>query len=201
MHETVRRLRSVYVLSFLKKAVERLERRPLRAPTLAVWLRAVLLHHATQLMAIANTGNTSAAASQAEALTCLHRTLDARLRSFKPMLKLCGRLDLVMSQVALMQHAHGDGDEGNRAFHEVIEGEDDGDDNDEQAEIEDESERDIDHDDNDKDGNEDKDEDEDEDEDDNNDDDDDDNDDNSDIDDSDGDAEEGGEDSDSEEHD
>ena len=138
MHETVRRLRSVYMLSFLKKAVERLERRPLRAPTLAVWLRAVLLHHATQLMAIANTGNTSAAASQAEALTSLHRTLDARLRSFKPMLKLSGRLDLVMSQVARMQHAQSASDEGDRALHEVIEGEDDDEDDDEEEEEDDE---------------------------------------------------------------
>ncbi|KAJ3194524.1 WD repeat-containing protein 43 [Irineochytrium annulatum] len=89
---TVRRLPARLVVPLLDMLVGRLAARPSRAGALIEWVRAVVVAHAAFLM----TDQTLV-----RHLGALHQTLDARVSTFQRLLKLSGRLDLVMSQIAL----------------------------------------------------------------------------------------------------
>ncbi|KAG2485053.1 hypothetical protein HYH03_016151 [Edaphochlamys debaryana] len=84
---TVARIVPMDAALFLKAAVDRLVSKPNRAAQLVPWIRAVLHHHTAYLMA---------APGVQPALTSLFQAIDARVRLHDPLLRLYGRLGLVL---------------------------------------------------------------------------------------------------------
>ena len=85
---TVRRLPASAVMPLLARLVALLQARPGRGATLAAWLRALLAAHAAFLLALPDL---------VDRLSGLYATLDARLGVHKKLLKLAGRMDLVLA--------------------------------------------------------------------------------------------------------
>lgn len=73
------------------RLMEKFEARPSRGAALVPWLRAVMVQHTAYLMTVPGL---------VHKLARLYQTVDARLVVFKKLLKLSGRLDLVLSQLA-----------------------------------------------------------------------------------------------------
>ncbi|TPX62201.1 hypothetical protein SpCBS45565_g07046 [Spizellomyces sp. 'palustris'] len=119
---TVRRLPPSQVLPLLDQLMLRLQRRPNRARELIEWVRAVVLVHAGYLMSVPNL---------AANLGALYQTIDSRASVFQKLLRLSGRLDLVVSQIALRNRAGANGevqeDEALVVYDEEDEEEEDGD--------------------------------------------------------------------------
>ena len=88
--KTVRRLPTSLVVQFLQAAIPRLESRAGRGASLTPWLRHLLHTHAGYLM--------TAPAAQ-EHLAALSQVIEARVSLLPPLLRLAGRLDLVLSQL------------------------------------------------------------------------------------------------------
>jgi len=79
------------VTPLLRKVVERVQRKPTRSMGQIKWVRALLTQHTALLM------------SQPElvrSLTPLYQLVEARVQTYHKLLKLEGRLDLALSQVA-----------------------------------------------------------------------------------------------------
>lgn len=74
-------------LPLLQAAVDRLVSKPNRAVQLVPWIRAVLHHHTAYLMS---------APGVQPALTSLFQAIDSRVRLHDPLLRLYGRLGLVL---------------------------------------------------------------------------------------------------------
>ncbi|KAI8922261.1 WD40-repeat-containing domain protein, partial [Powellomyces hirtus] len=89
---TVRRLPPSQVIPLLDQLMLRLQKRPNRAKELIEWVRAVVLVHAGYLMSVPHITSS---------LGALYQTLDSRASVFQKLLRLSGRLDLVVSQNAL----------------------------------------------------------------------------------------------------
>jgi len=96
VRNTVMRLPPTLAVRFLTDVVDRLEAKPSRGVTLMVWIRAVLLIHSSYLMTVPDLPNI---------LSGLYNLIDARLAVFPRLLKLSGRLDLLLSQIALKSQA------------------------------------------------------------------------------------------------
>lgn len=92
VRSTVTRLPPVVVGKFLICIVSKLEAKPNRGVMLLVWIRAILLIHTSYLMTVPDL---------ASMLSGLYSLVDARLSVFPRLLKLSGRLDLMLSQIAL----------------------------------------------------------------------------------------------------
>jgi U3 small nucleolar RNA-associated protein 5 len=88
---TVRRLPPEYVLPFLTQVIDRIQSRPSRGVVLFPWVKAVLTLHTAYLMSVPDLPRH---------LSSLYQMVDGRLAIFKKLLKLSGRLDLVMSQIS-----------------------------------------------------------------------------------------------------
>jgi len=101
VRNTVSRLPPVLAVKFLTDIVGKLEARPNRGALLMVWIRAVLLVHASYLMTVPDLP---------KVLAGMYNLVDARLAVFPRLLKLSGRLDLLLSQVVL-QSKETDGEE------------------------------------------------------------------------------------------
>lgn len=101
VRNTVMRLPPTLAVRFLTDVVGRLEAKPSRGVTLMVWIRAVLLIHSSYLMTVPDLPNI---------LSGLYNLIDARLAVFPRLLKLSGRLDLLLSQIALKSQAAPGGD-------------------------------------------------------------------------------------------
>jgi U3 small nucleolar RNA-associated protein 5 len=101
VRNTVMRLPPTLAVRFLTDVVGRLEAKPSRGVTLMVWIRAVLLIHSSYLMTVPDLPNI---------LSGLYNLIDARLAVFPQLLKLSGRLDLLLSQIALKSQAAPGGD-------------------------------------------------------------------------------------------
>eukprot|EP00198_Chlamydomonas_reinhardtii_P003632 XP_001692968.1 predicted protein [Chlamydomonas reinhardtii] len=84
---TVARIVPMDAALFLKAAVDRLVSKPNRAVQLVPWIRAVLHHHTAYLMS---------APGVQPALTSLFQAIDSRVRLHDPLLRLYGRLGLVL---------------------------------------------------------------------------------------------------------
>ncbi|PNH09593.1 WD repeat domain-containing protein [Tetrabaena socialis] len=84
---TVARIVPFDAALFLKAAVDRLVSKPNRAVQLVPWIRAVLHHHTAYLMS---------APGVQPALTSLFQAIDARVKLHDPLLRLYGRLGLVL---------------------------------------------------------------------------------------------------------
>ncbi|KAJ3043999.1 WD repeat-containing protein 43 [Rhizophlyctis rosea] len=112
---TVRRLPSTIVVPFLDEILIRLEKAPSRANDLVEWMRAVLLVHSAYLMTVPHL---------VQQLSGLYRTLDGRCQVFPKLLRVAGRLDLVMSQIRMRNGRGGEREEA-RAMAVYDEEEDD----------------------------------------------------------------------------
>ncbi|GLC46652.1 hypothetical protein PLESTB_001550400 [Pleodorina starrii] len=84
---TVARIVPMDAALFLKAAVDRLVSKPNRAVQLVPWIRAVLHHHTAYLMS---------APGVQPALTSLFQAIDSRVKLHDPLLRLYGRLGLVL---------------------------------------------------------------------------------------------------------
>ncbi|RKO92830.1 WD40-repeat-containing domain protein [Blyttiomyces helicus] len=89
---SVRRLPPSSVIPLLDQLLVRMQRRPNRAVDLIEWIRAVVIAHASYLMSVPHLLGQ---------LSTLYQTLDSHVSVFQKLLRLSGRLDLVMSQIAI----------------------------------------------------------------------------------------------------
>lgn len=90
VQKTVERLSAKYVVGLLEAIVARFERQPSRGVYLTAWLKSLLRTHTSLLMSLPHID---------KKLAGLYSVIDQRLAVFKKLLKLQGRLDLVMAQV------------------------------------------------------------------------------------------------------
>lgn len=88
---SVARLPPPSVLPLLSRLVAKLQAKPTRGLTLSAWLRPLLSTHAGYLLGLPDLP---------DRLGALYSLLDSRLAVHKKLLKLSGRLDLVMAQAA-----------------------------------------------------------------------------------------------------
>eukprot|EP00007_Cunea_sp_BSH-02190019_P005796 CAMPEP_0174240642 /NCGR_PEP_ID=MMETSP0417-20130205/19799_1 /TAXON_ID=242541 /ORGANISM="Mayorella sp, Strain BSH-02190019" /LENGTH=675 /DNA_ID=CAMNT_0015319763 /DNA_START=65 /DNA_END=2089 /DNA_ORIENTATION=- len=88
--ETVDRLPTSFVLPFLTVVVDKFRAKPNRGPVLACWIRQILIRHTAYLMTVPHLSSS---------LSGLYQSIDQRLGSFKKLMQLSGRLDLIMSQI------------------------------------------------------------------------------------------------------
>jgi hypothetical protein len=87
---TVARLEAKFVVQLLRQVVSRFEAKPARGASMARWLRAVMVHHAAAL------ASTPGLVSQ---LAGVYHIVDARLAAYRKLLRLAGRLDLLLGQL------------------------------------------------------------------------------------------------------
>jgi len=92
IHKTVERLPTEYVLPFLNTVIQKFQSRPYMAATLIPWIQSIVMIHTSFLMSINGLHSST--------LSGLYQTIDARLNSFDKLLKLSGRLDLLLSQIS-----------------------------------------------------------------------------------------------------
>eukprot|EP00898_Chlorokybus_atmophyticus_P008777 jgi/Chlat1/8900/Chrsp92S08210 len=92
INNTLRELQPAEAARFLSVAVEKFHSRPNRGAELCPWVRAAVLLHAPYLMSAPDAQRT---------LTDLFAIIDARVKVYKPLLALSGRLDLLMAQIRL----------------------------------------------------------------------------------------------------
>eukprot|EP00051_Salpingoeca_urceolata_P007217 m.95635 g.95635 ORF g.95635 m.95635 type:complete len:659 (-) comp15161_c0_seq2:224-2200(-) len=93
VQSTVARLPKEYVVRFLSGMVSKVQAKPARGLTLLVWIRAVLVVHTSYLMTVPDL---------ASVLASLYSLIDARLNVFPKLLRLSGRLELMLSQVTIV---------------------------------------------------------------------------------------------------
>lgn len=94
IRETVEGLSASCVVQFLTRVINKFEARPARAANLCVWIKVVVEKHA---------GYLTSSQDAVSALGGLHSTVDGRLGVFKRLLKLSGRLDLILSQISMLE--------------------------------------------------------------------------------------------------
>lgn len=87
---TIARLPTTYVLPFLTKVVARFQSTPSRGLQLVHWIRALLSSHTGYLLTVPHL---------IASLETLYTIIDSRLAVYKKMVKLSGRLDLLMAQI------------------------------------------------------------------------------------------------------
>ena len=87
---TVARLPSSCVHPLLITLVEKFQSRPHKSHMLVPWIREILLAHASYLITVPNL---------LDSLAGLYQTVDSRLSCFKRLVKLSGRLELLLAQV------------------------------------------------------------------------------------------------------
>jgi len=92
IQKTVERLPPPFVVPLLTQIIDRFQKNPRRGGALAIWIKFTLTFHAAYLMTVPNL---------VQKLGGLYQTVDSRLAVFKRLLKLSGRLDMIMSQVSL----------------------------------------------------------------------------------------------------
>eukprot|EP00126_Sphaerothecum_destruens_P004490 Sdes_comp18216_c0_seq1m7793 len=91
IHNTIKRLPTQYVIPFLTQTIHKFQAKPSRGVFLVPWIKSVLMIHTSYLISLPDLSKT---------LGGLYQMVDSRLSNFKKFLKLNGRLDLIMSQVA-----------------------------------------------------------------------------------------------------
>lgn len=87
---TVARLEARSVVPLLRQVVSRFEAQPSRGAPLSRWLRAVMVHHAAAL------ASTPGLVSR---LAGVYHIIDSRLAAYRKLLRLTGRLDLLLGQL------------------------------------------------------------------------------------------------------
>lgn len=87
---TVACLEARSVVPLLRQVVSRFEAQPSRGASLARWLRAVMVHHAAAL---------ASTPGLVTKLSGVYHIIDARLAAYRKLLRLSGRLDLLLGQL------------------------------------------------------------------------------------------------------
>mmetsp|Transcript_21989 Transcript_21989/g.32679 ORF Transcript_21989/g.32679 Transcript_21989/m.32679 type:complete len:696 (-) Transcript_21989:29-2116(-) len=90
IEKTVEKLPVKFVMPFLQTIVKKFESQPGRGTALIVWIKSILVQHTAYLVS---------APHLAPQLSRLYQTVDSRLMVFNKLLKLSGRLDLIMAQL------------------------------------------------------------------------------------------------------
>jgi U3 small nucleolar RNA-associated protein 5 len=107
---TVARLPSSCVHPLLITLVEKFQSRPHKSHMLVPWIREILLAHASYLITVPNL---------LDSLAGLYQTVDSRLSCFKRLVKLSGRLELLLAQVDKQSAGPAEEDEAQVAvYHE-----------------------------------------------------------------------------------
>lgn len=88
---TIDRLTPGRVLPFLARLSDKVERSPGRATSLCVWMRAIMMRHASYLMSVPNLN---------VKLSGLYNILEGRTTVLPKLLSLSGRLELALSQIS-----------------------------------------------------------------------------------------------------
>ena len=91
IEKTVEKMPSVWVVKLFGELVKRFEGNPSNASLLSKWIKFVLLYHSSFLMSIPNFSFH---------LKNLYRIINKRMESFDPLLKLEGRLELLLRKNA-----------------------------------------------------------------------------------------------------
>jgi len=91
IQRTVERLPTEYILPFQNILIQKFQSKPYRATELIPWIQTIVMVHTSYLLTIPNLN--------ASALSGLYQTIDSRLGSYNKLLKLSGRLDLLLSQI------------------------------------------------------------------------------------------------------
>ena len=111
IRETVEGLSASCVVQFLTSVINKFEARPARAANLCVWIKTIVEKHA---------GYLTSSQDAVTALSGLHSTVDGRLGVFKRLLKLSGRLDLILSQISMLQTNRMAGNSGDKRPRKVF---------------------------------------------------------------------------------
>jgi U3 small nucleolar RNA-associated protein 5 len=90
IRNTVGRLPTADVLPLLQIVIAKFKTKPTRGPGLSVWIQHILSRHTGYLLSVPNLS---------AKLGPLYRVIEHRLASFKKLLKLSGRLELLLSQI------------------------------------------------------------------------------------------------------
>lgn len=89
INQVVNLLSKNYVPAFLDALVMRLEENPLEAPILLDWIKSVLSNHCAYIMTVPDI---------VQRLSSFYKYLEKRVTNHQELLKLQGRLDLVLNQ-------------------------------------------------------------------------------------------------------
>eukprot|EP00455_Lapot_gusevi_P034477 TRINITY_DN37_c0_g1_i1.p1 TRINITY_DN37_c0_g1~~TRINITY_DN37_c0_g1_i1.p1 ORF type:complete len:395 (+),score=96.03 TRINITY_DN37_c0_g1_i1:46-1230(+) len=89
---TIDRLPTPFIIPFLTKVIDRFQSNPHRAWGLLVWIKQILSRHTAYLTSVPDL---------MQRLDTLYQSINGRLSVFKKLLKLSGRLDLLLSQIAI----------------------------------------------------------------------------------------------------
>lgn len=111
---TLSRLPATYVVPFLTKCVAKLQAKPTRGAQLIPWIKSLLTCHTGYLLSLPDL---------LDRLASLYTLLDSRLTVYKKLLKLSGRLDLLMAQLAPLDAAGaatGNTKSASRSFHRTV---------------------------------------------------------------------------------
>lgn len=90
IQRTIKRVSSTKILTFLNFIVIKCEKNPTRCQHLCTWIRAILMHHTSYLMAQPDV---------VQNLSGLYQILQQRIEMYMPLQKLSGRLSLLLGQL------------------------------------------------------------------------------------------------------
>ncbi|KAJ3186858.1 WD repeat-containing protein 43 [Gaertneriomyces sp. JEL0708] len=116
INATIRRLPPAQVIPLLDHLTSRLQRRPERAALLLEWIRSIVICHMSYLTSVPHL---------TQSLGQLYRTLENRTECFRDMLRLQGRLDLVVERVRMSARSEADAAEADQAVVDYEESDDD----------------------------------------------------------------------------
>jgi U3 small nucleolar RNA-associated protein 5 len=102
INATVKRMNPAMIVKLLDHCVARLQKTPGRAALLVEWIRSCLLHHSGYLLSVPELTTR---------LASLYKTLEKRSETHTKLLKLSGRLDMVVSQMETFEKQDGEGEE------------------------------------------------------------------------------------------
>lgn len=128
IRNTVRRLLPMDAAAFLKAAIERLQSKPARGSQLSHWIRAVLVFHAGYLMA---------APGVQPYLTSLYQAIESRLSTYRSLLGLSGRLDLLSAQLQGKAGDAAEGEDGEEGSGPAVVYQEESEEEDEEGQVED----------------------------------------------------------------
>ncbi|KAJ1565161.1 WD repeat-containing protein 43, partial [Nowakowskiella sp. JEL0078] len=102
IYATIRRLQVEQVVPLLDALVVRLQRMPNRARQNIEWMRAIVMTHTGFLVSTAKSSTSTTAGGMGELpkqLGALYQTIDSHNGVYRKLIKLTGRLDLVVHQI------------------------------------------------------------------------------------------------------
>ena len=100
IHKTIERVPNEYIVTFLNSLIMKIQHSPSRSLKLIPWIQAIIVIHTPYLMTLPDLNGTG--------LSGLYQNIESRVTSFDKLLKLSGRMDLLMTQVNfILLHNYG----------------------------------------------------------------------------------------------